>query len=98
MSAIDPPVCGLCKKAHWQRVGYVFETNTQREGRRVLKAEAARPDATRIASTEKFDPPQPPRARLPGKRGNAEKPSLGKRKAALVREEKRKRRKARKAK
>lgn len=28
MSAIDPPLCRLCGKAHWQRAGCDFGKNT----------------------------------------------------------------------
>ena len=52
--------------------------NTRGEGRRVLKAEAGRPDATRTASTEKSQPK--PATQSTGKRGKPEKPAPGKRK------------------
>ena len=55
--------------------------DTSREGRRVLKAEAARPDATRSASTEKPNPPSPPPAKA-GKQTKADKATPGKRKTA----------------
>ena len=61
--------------------------NTQREGHRVLKAEAERPDATRTASTEKPNPP--PATQSTGKRGKPEKPAPGKRKAGPKGKEKR---------
>lgn len=53
------------------------QPDTQREGRRVLKAKAARPDATRSASTEKPDPPTPPPAKA-GKQTKADKARPGK--------------------
>jgi hypothetical protein len=63
--------------------------NTSREGRRVLKAEAARPDATRSASTEKSNPPPPPPAKA-GKRTKAEKVTPGKPKTAPKKKAKKK--------
>lgn len=67
--------------------------NTRREGRRVLKAEAARPDATRTAATAKPNPPAPPGSdlgALPGKQTNAEKVTPGKRKTAAKKKAKKK--------
>lgn len=54
--------------------------NTRRGGRRVLKAEAARSDATRTASTERPNPPTPP-AKAEN-RTKADKVTPGKRKTA----------------
>lgn len=82
MSAIDPPLCRLCGKTHWQRAGCDFGKNTSREGRRALKAEAARPDATRLAATAKPSPPSPPTHERVEKQTKAEKAGPGKPKTA----------------
>lgn len=98
MSAIGPPRCRLCGKEHWQRDGCAnwpknakivcTFRNTSREGRRVLKAEAERPDATRIASTERPDPLPPPRGS--GNQTHAEKVRPGKPRTATKKKAKRK--------
>ena len=85
---MEAPLCRICDHRHWAREPHqlpanapaeVRSKNTPREGRRVVKAEAARPDATRTASTERPDPP--PATQNNGKRaGRAAKPSPGKRK------------------
>ncbi len=81
--SMDKPKCRLCGTAHYAREGCDFGgSNTSREGRRVLKAEAARPDATRTASTEKSQPKTANPGKPAGKKGNAEKPAPGKRKTA----------------
>lgn len=55
--------------------------NTRREGHRVLKAEAVRPDATRTAAKAKPNPPPAMPGKLSGRTGRKPaKPSLGKRK------------------
>lgn len=64
------------------RVGGTPATNTSREGRRVLKAEAARPDATRTAATAKPNPPPATPGKPAGKQTNAEKVTPGKRQTA----------------
>ena len=78
------PKCRLCGKNHFARETCLGQlhgaTNTSREGRRVLKAEAARPDATRTAATAKPNPPTPP-AKAENQT-KADKVTPGKRKTA----------------
>ena len=76
--SMEAPMCKICEHRHYVRDPHQFAPDTSREGRRVLKAEAERPDATRTASTEKPNPP--PATQSTGKRGKPEKPAPGKRK------------------
>lgn len=62
--------------------------NTSREGRRVLKAEAARPDATRTAATAKPNPPAPPAHSMAEEQTKADKVTPGKRKTATKKKRK----------
>ena len=65
-------MCKVCGHEHWLREPHVDLPNTSREGRCVLKAEAARPDATRTAATAKARPASMPRKS--GGDGTAAKP------------------------
>lgn len=72
-------------------VGGMPAKNTSREGRRVLKAEAARRDATRTAATAKPNPPAPSGSdlgALPGNQTKADKVTPGKRKTATKKKRK----------
>ena len=56
--------------------------NTRQGDRRVLKAEAARPDATRTAATAKPNPPTPPARSMAEEQTKAAKVTPGKRRTA----------------